>query len=118
MFVLSIILVLSFVFTACAPKPTEAPAVEPPAAEEPVATEAPVAEVTAAPVERTLVKIAFIGPLTGQNAAMGTGGLNSVTLAVQEANANPDYKYTYEIVPIDDECKPEVAVQAALDGDQ
>jgi len=107
--VLSIILVLSFVFTACAPKPTEAPAVEAPAAEEPDATEAP-----EAPVEKEVVKISFLGPLTGQNAAMGTGGLNSVTLAVQEANANPDYKYTYEIVPIDDECKPEVAVQAAL----
>ena len=85
--VFSIILVLSFVVTACAP---------------------------AASVERPVVKIAFLGPLTGQNAAMGTGGLNSVSLAVKEANANPNYKYTYELVPIDDECKPDVAVQAAL----
>jgi branched-chain amino acid transport system substrate-binding protein len=113
LFALSVILILSFVFTACAPKPTEAPTVEEPAAPAepaaPVATEAP-----AAPVEKEVVKIAFLGPLTGQNAAMGTGGLNSVKLAVMEANANPDFKYAYEVVPIDDECKPEVAVQAAL----
>lgn len=109
---LSIVLILSFVVTACAPKATEPPAAEPPAAGEP-ATEAPATEAPA-PVEKPVVKIAFLGPLTGQNAAMGTGGLNSVTLAVLQANANPEYKYTYEIVPIDDECKPEVAVQAAL----
>lgn len=112
--VLSIILVLSFVVSACAPKATEAPVVEEPVVEEPMVTEAPAATEPPAPVEKEVVKISFLGPLTGQNAAMGTGGLNSVTLAVEEANANPDYKYTYEIVPIDDECKPDVAVQAAL----
>jgi branched-chain amino acid transport system substrate-binding protein len=126
--IISSILILAFVVTACTPAATQAPAEEPPAAEEPAeeapaeeapaeeppAAEEPAEEAPAAPAERELVKIAFIGPLTGQNAAMGTGGLNSVTLAVQQANANPDYKYTYEIVPIDDECKPEVAVQAAL----
>ncbi len=112
-FGLSIILIMSFVFTACTSKATEPPAAEAPAAESP-ATEAAATEAPAAAVDKQVVKIAFLGPLTGQNAAMGTGGLNSVTLAVQQANANPDYKYSYEIVPIDDECKPEVAVQAAL----
>jgi len=101
--VLSIILILSFAITACAPT-TEAPAVE----------ETAVAVETAAPVEKPVVKIAFIGPLTGQNAAMGMGGFNSVSLAVLQANENPDNKYTYEVIKIDDECKPEVAVQAAL----
>ena len=60
------------------------------------------------------VKIAFIGPFTGGNAAMGLGGRNSFKLAIDELNANPDNKYTYEIVNIDDECKPDVGVQAAL----
>jgi branched-chain amino acid transport system substrate-binding protein len=101
-FVLSIIVVLSILVTGCTPAATDV--------QEP-GTDSSAAEPQ---VEKPVVKIAFLGPLTGQNAAMGTGGLNSVTLAVQEANANPDYKYTYELVPIDDECKPEVAVQAAL----
>ena len=60
------------------------------------------------------VKLAFIGPLTGGNAAMGLGGRNSFELAVKEENENPDNKYTYEVVVIDDECKPDVGVQAAL----
>ncbi len=60
------------------------------------------------------VKLAFIGPLTGGNAAMGMGGRNSYELAVKEENENPDNKYTYEVVVIDDECKPDVGVQAAL----
>lgn len=97
LFVISSILILTFVVTACAPAATEAPAANAPAA-----------------TNKEVVKIAFLGPLTGQNAAMGNGGLNSVSLAVKQANENPDYKYSYEIVPIDDECKPEVAVQAAL----
>jgi len=100
--IISSILILVFLVTACAPAATEAPSAEQPVAEQPAAT------------EKEVVKIAFLGPLTGQNAAMGTGGLNSVSLAVKQANENPDYKYSYEIVPIDDECKPEVAVQAAL----
>lgn len=60
------------------------------------------------------VKIAFIGPFTGGNAAMGLGGRNSFKLAIDEINANPDNKYLYEVVYIDDECKPDVGVQAAL----
>jgi branched-chain amino acid transport system substrate-binding protein len=60
------------------------------------------------------VKIAWIGPLTGGNAGPGLGGKNSFTLAVNERNKDPKAKYTYEAVYIDDECKPDVGVQAAL----
>ncbi len=60
------------------------------------------------------VKISFIGPFTGGNAAIGLGGRNSFQLAIDEINANPDNKYQYEVVYIDDECKPDVGVQAAL----
>ncbi|HEY7676245.1 MAG TPA: branched-chain amino acid ABC transporter substrate-binding protein [Candidatus Methylomirabilis sp.] len=60
------------------------------------------------------VKLSFIGPLTGGTASNGLGGRNSFLLAVAEANANPKSKYRYETVVLDDECKPTVAVQAAL----
>ncbi|GGF59055.1 hypothetical protein GCM10007301_18430 [Azorhizobium oxalatiphilum] len=59
------------------------------------------------------VKIAFIGPLTGGSAAAGVGGRNSALLAVQQRNADPAAKYTYDLVVLDDECKPNVGVQVA-----
>ncbi|MGV7030888.1 branched-chain amino acid ABC transporter substrate-binding protein [Methylobacterium symbioticum] len=59
------------------------------------------------------VKIAFIGPLTGGNAAAGVGGRNSSMLAVQLRNADPKAKFAYELVPFDDECKPNIGVQVA-----
>ncbi len=59
------------------------------------------------------VKIAFIGPLTGGVAANGIGGRNSADLAVKLRNADPKAKYTYELVVLDDECKPNVGVQVA-----
>jgi branched-chain amino acid transport system substrate-binding protein len=59
------------------------------------------------------VKISFIGPLTGGTAANGLGGRNSADLAVRLRNADPKAKYEYELVVLDDECKPNVAVQVA-----
>src|SRR5262245_57780233 len=66
------------------------------------------------PVEaKDKVKVAFIGPLTGGTAANGIGGRNSAELAVKLRNADPKAKYEYELVVLDDECKPNVAVQVA-----
>lgn len=59
------------------------------------------------------VKIAFIGPLTGGLAANGLGGRNSVDLAVRLRNADAKAKYSYEVINLDDECKPNVGVQVA-----
>jgi branched-chain amino acid transport system substrate-binding protein len=59
------------------------------------------------------VKVAFIGPLTGGVAANGLGGRNSAELAVRLRNADAKAKYEYELVVLDDECKPNVAVQVA-----
>jgi branched-chain amino acid transport system substrate-binding protein len=59
------------------------------------------------------VKIAFIAPLTGGNSANGLGGRNSADLAVKLHNADPKSKYNYELVVLDDECKPEAGVQVA-----
>ncbi len=59
------------------------------------------------------VKVAFIGPLTGGVAANGIGGRNAADLAVRLRNQDPKAKYEYELVVLDDECKPNVAVQVA-----
>ncbi|MFZ5732450.1 MAG: branched-chain amino acid ABC transporter substrate-binding protein [Pseudomonadota bacterium] len=59
------------------------------------------------------VKVGFIGPLTGGVSANGLGGRNSADLAVKLRNADPKAKYQYELVVLDDECKPNIAVQVA-----
>ncbi len=59
------------------------------------------------------VKIAFVGPLTGGNSPVGLGGRNSASLAVQLRNADSATKYNYELVPFDDECKPNTGIQVA-----
>ena len=59
------------------------------------------------------VRIVFIGPLTGGVAANGLGGRNSVDLAVKLRNADAKARFSYELVVLDDECKPNVGVQVA-----
>ena len=59
------------------------------------------------------VKVGFIGPLTGGVSVNGLGGRNSSDLAVRLRNADGKAKYEYEHVVLDDECKPNVAVQVA-----
>ena len=63
--------------------------------------------------EKDTVKIAFIGPLTGGVSANGLGGRNSAQLAVSLHNAKASGKHTYELVTLDDECKPNIGVQVA-----
>jgi branched-chain amino acid transport system substrate-binding protein len=62
---------------------------------------------------KDLVKVAFIGPLTGGVSANGLGGRNSADLAVKLRNADANAKYEYEMVVLDDECKPNIGVQVA-----
>jgi branched-chain amino acid transport system substrate-binding protein len=59
------------------------------------------------------VKVGFIGSLTGGTSANGLGGRNSADLAVRLRNADPKAKYEYELVSLDDECKPNIGVQQA-----
>jgi branched-chain amino acid transport system substrate-binding protein len=59
------------------------------------------------------VKVGFIGPLTGGTSANGLGGRNSADLAVRLRNADPKAKYEYELVVLDDECKPDASVRVA-----
>jgi len=67
----------------------------------------------ASAVAKDKVKVGFIGPLTGGVSANGIGGRNSADLAVRLRNADAKAKYEYELVVLDDECKPNVAVQVA-----
>ena len=59
------------------------------------------------------VKVVFIGPLTGGVSANGLGGRNSADLAVELRNQDESAKYEYEMMVLDDECKPNAGVQAA-----
>ena len=67
----------------------------------------------AAEAAKQKVKVVFIGPLTGGTSANGLGGRNSADLAVKLRNADAKAKYEYEMVVLDDECKPAVGVQVA-----
>ena len=70
--------------------------------------------IAAGPVlAKDTVEVAFIGPLTGGVSAIGVGGRNSADLAVKLRNADPKAKYHYELVVLDDECKPNSGVQVA-----
>lgn len=62
---------------------------------------------------KELVKLAFIGPLTGGVSANGLGGRNSADLAVRLRNADPKSRYQYQLVVLDDECKPNIGVEVA-----
>ena len=59
------------------------------------------------------VKIAFIGPLTGGNAAVGKGAKNSFEMKVNEVLAKGDYPYKIEIINEDDASDPATGVAAA-----
>lgn len=68
----------------------------------------------AAPADaKDKVKVGFIGPLTGGVSVNGLGGRNSADLAVRLRNADAKAKYEYEMIVLDDECKPNIAVQVA-----
>ena len=60
--------------------------------------------------EKPLVKIGFIGPLTGPNAAFGLGARNSADLAVKQANERENAPYKYELVVMDDASDPSTGV--------
>ena len=64
-------------------------------------------------IAKDKVKVGFIGPITGGVSANGLGGRNSADLAGQPRHDDPKSKYEYELVVLDDECKPNVAVQVA-----
>ncbi|MBB1242958.1 branched-chain amino acid ABC transporter substrate-binding protein [Streptomyces durbertensis] len=65
-------------------------------------------------------KIAFQGPLSGENVQLGENMENGIKLAIDEANASGDYDFKIEYVPVDDMGQPDkatAAAQKALDQD-
>lgn len=99
--VLSLIILVSLVLTACssatpAPASSGAPASGAPAASKP-----------------TTVKLGLIMPMTGDIAAYGIGTANAVKLAISELNAeSATTGITYEVIVEDDENKPEKTIDA------
>lgn len=61
-----------------------------------------------------VVKIAFIGPLTGPNAPQGLGARNAFDLAIRQANASGQFPYQIEGVVLDDASDPATGRAAAL----
>lgn len=63
--------------------------------------------------DKKTVKIGFIGPLTGPNAAFGLGARNSADLAVKQTNRRGEAPYHYELVVMDDASDPSTGVSVA-----
>jgi len=72
----------------------------------------PVAMGATAIAQTQVAKIAYVGPLTGPNTAMGIGTRNSLELAIREANAAKVLPFKLEVVSESDDSKPSTGVSA------
>lgn len=63
--------------------------------------------------DRPGIKLGFIGPLSGGNAAQGLGAQNGFLLAIEQVNAG-GYPYVVEGVVLDDASDPQTGVGAAM----
>ena len=54
------------------------------------------------PSSAKTIKIAFIGPLTGPNAAQGNGAKNGFDLAIREANKSGAFPFKIEMMTLDE----------------
>ena len=64
--------------------------------------------------EKKVVKIAYLGPLSGGSAEVGLAARNAFDLAVKQANASGRFNFTIETMALDDEANPATGVAAAL----
>jgi len=60
-----------------------------------------------------VVKVGFMGPITGANAAEGSAARNAFQMAFDQLNASGELSYTVEVVAMDDASKPETGASAA-----
>lgn len=60
-----------------------------------------------------VVKIGFLSPITGPNAAEGAAARNAFELAIKQANETGDYPYTIELIIVDDKSTPADGVAGA-----
>lgn len=63
--------------------------------------------------EKEVIKIGYIGPLSGPGAVMGQTELNSIEIAVDEINSKRGRWYTLDVVPEDGKCEGKEAATAA-----
>lgn len=100
-----LVLALTLIAVACGPAPTAAPTSAPP-------TAAPAR--TAAPVSKGTIKIATQSPLSGGQSSLGEAIKLGSQLAVKQSGKQvTDLGYTLEVVPFDDQAKPDVGVANA-----
>ena len=65
---------------------------------------------TSSQAQERVVKIGYIGPLTGPNTSIGIGTRNSLELAIRHANERKALPYKLELVSETDDSKPSVGV--------
>jgi branched-chain amino acid transport system substrate-binding protein len=117
-FVLSLVLVMAVLLTACAPAatPTAAPAAAPTTAPAAAPTTAPAAAPTtapAAPAEGAL-KVAILAPLSGAVPTFGVSTRDGALMAIEEWNAKGGVLgKQIEAVVADSQCSADPAVNAA-----
>lgn len=61
---------------------------------------------------RPVIRVGFMGPLTGGNASEGSAARNGFTMAFDQLNASGELPYYVEVVSMDDGSKPETGVSA------
>ena len=59
------------------------------------------------------VKLGFIGPITGTNAAEGSAARNAFLMAIEDANNSGRFPYTIETIIVDDQSSEDVAAAGA-----
>lgn len=64
-------------------------------------------------VDVDVVKIGFIGPITGPNAYQGVGARNAFEMAIEMANESGEYPYAIETIVLDDASEPATGAAAA-----
>jgi branched-chain amino acid transport system substrate-binding protein len=62
--------------------------------------------------EKPSYVIGYVGPITGPNTSVGVGTMNSLDLAIRQANAKGDLPFRLEFVPDTDDSKPAAGVAA------
>ena len=63
--------------------------------------------------ENPIVKVGFMAPLTGGEAAEGSAARNAFEMAFEELNASGELPYTVEVISMDDASKAETGASAA-----
>lgn len=102
---LSVLVVGTMLFAACAPAP---------ATEEAPAAEAPAAEAPAAAADSIVIKIATQSPLSGDQSSIGVDIKRGAELAMEQLGGPlTDLGFKLELAPFDDQANPDTGVANA-----